>query len=159
MFQRLRRTLELGLEEMKRIVGGMPANLTVDSYIKRLKFVDYENYVPALNAATLVLDTFPYGGCLTTHDSLANGTPMVTLPLEHVRGRYTDAMYAQMGVQGLVAQNIGDYVEIVLLLLRDKSYRDAKSREIEYKYYNTFNKNDLVSLEWMKVVRQLMNKY
>jgi hypothetical protein len=64
--------------------------------MKQVRFVSYDRYTVALQAAHVVLDTFPYGGCLTTHDALSNAVPSVTLPLEHVRGRYTLSMYAQI---------------------------------------------------------------
>jgi predicted O-linked N-acetylglucosamine transferase (SPINDLY family) len=95
-------------------------------------------------------------GCLTTHDALANAIPMVTLPLEHVRGRYTHAMYLQMGVQGLVANSMAEYIEIALRLFRDKPYRDAKSNEIEVAYYQRFNKNEMVAQEWLGLIKKLI---
>jgi len=41
-----------------------------------------------LTHATAVLDTYPYGGCLTALDALAHAIPIVTLPSPYIRGRY-----------------------------------------------------------------------
>ena len=46
--------------------------------LTRVKFVDFSHYSHIFNSATCILDTFPYGGCLTTHDAFSNGVPMVT---------------------------------------------------------------------------------
>lgn len=120
--------------------------------LSRVKFVHYDHYVEAVLSATLVLDTFPYGGCLTTHDALSNGIPMVTLPLEHVRGRYTYGMYHQMGHTDLIAGSVAEYVALALRLFRDPGFRHSQSADISRKFSNEIHKNHLVAQEWLTFI-------
>jgi hypothetical protein len=53
----------------------------------RVRLVHHWNYVNALHHATAVLDTWPYGGCLSTLDAWAHAVPVVTLPSHLLRGR------------------------------------------------------------------------
>ena len=53
----------------------------------RLRIVHHWNYIKVLRHAVAVLDTYPYGGCLTTLDALAHAVPIITLPSNLVRGR------------------------------------------------------------------------
>jgi len=68
-----------------------------------------------------VLDTLHYGGgANTTYDALAAGAPVVTLPGQFHRGRYTLACYRKMGILDAVAASAGDYVETALRLAGDR---------------------------------------
>ena len=51
-----------------------------------------------LRLSHAVLDTYPYGGCLTFLESIAAGKPVVTLPSDYVRGRFSYALYMQVGL-------------------------------------------------------------
>ena len=75
--------------------------LALLALLARVRFIPYEsNYFRLLAhpATRVVLDTFPYGGCLTTHDALTEGVPVVPLPQRPLSGRLTAAMYAQGGL-------------------------------------------------------------
>lgn len=124
----------------------------LDECLSRVKFVHYNFYVEALLSATMVLDTFPYGGCLTAHDALSNGIPMVTLPLEHVRGRYTYGMYHQMAHTGLIAHTREEYISLTLRLLHQPDFRNAHSAAILHKFSHVLHKNHLVAQEWVTFI-------
>lgn len=56
-----------------------------------------------LAAADVVLDTWPYGGGVTSFEALSVGRPLVTLAYDTMPGRFTYAMYVRMGVWDCVA--------------------------------------------------------
>ena len=83
---------------------------------------------------------------------------MVTLPLEHVRGRYTLGMYKQMGHRELVAYNESHYTDIAIRLLDDAAYyRDQvlKIREA----WKSLNRNKDVALEWLQFMRKVSDNH
>ena len=94
---------------------GLERNLKTD----RIHFIDYWAYMGALATARVVLDTHPYGGCLTALDALSNGVPLVVLPGPAERGRHAASIYQQMGVLDFVAANQSDYVSIAVRLGTD----------------------------------------
>lgn len=65
---------------------GADLNHLMNSILRRVKIVDYEDYYFALlQGAHAVLDTFPYGGCISSHDAFYYGIPVVTLPGDFAR--------------------------------------------------------------------------
>jgi predicted O-linked N-acetylglucosamine transferase (SPINDLY family) len=69
----------------------------------------------------------------SSFDGLMLGVPIVTLPAEVPFGRWTVAIYEYIGVSGLVARNIDEYVSIAMRLANDKDWRLRKSAEIREK--------------------------
>jgi protein O-GlcNAc transferase len=122
---------------------------------ERVVFTEFQYYNHMLNQAACVLDTFPYGGCLTTHDAVSNSVPLVTLPLEHVRGRYSLSMYSQMGHTDLVAANESHYVDIAVRLLTDVAFNEAQRVKIKEGYTTRLHRNPEVLDEWMSMLHKL----
>ena len=58
------------------------------------------------------------------------GAPVVTLPKAFQRGRHTQGMYRRMGYTELVARDEADYVDLVVRLAEDASFRDAAREQI-----------------------------
>ena len=61
-------------------------------------------------------------------ESLAVGTPVVTLPGEFMRGRVSLGLYRQMQIDDCVADTGDDYVALATRLARDRIFA-AETRE------------------------------
>ena len=61
---------------------------------------------------------------------MANGVPMVTRPMEHVRGRYAAGMYNQMGPVDLVTYTSDKFVDAAARLLTDTDYYEAQAHSV-----------------------------
>ena len=81
---------------------------------------------------------------------------MVTLPLEHVRGRYALGMYRQMGITSLIAHSPAEYIAIAVKLLTDEAYRKEQYEKILHHYAHDFHKNSLVADEWLGFIQKII---
>lgn len=123
---------------------------TYGKNLDRLRIVDYWNYVDALSLATVVLDTFPYGGCLTALDAVSNSKPFVTLPSHLLRGRFASSIYRQMGFSDLVAQNRSHFVDLALRVARDSDFRQFAVDNIR-RAYPRLHRPAQVADEWARL--------
>jgi hypothetical protein len=111
----------------------------------REKFVDQFERVIFLNtlnrsdahalllSSDCCLDSYPICGMSSSFDGLMLGVPIVTLPAEIPFGRWTAAIYEYIGVTGLTALDMDEYIGIALRLAHDKAWRLQKSAEIREK--------------------------
>ena len=132
------------------------------------------------NVSDVVLDTFPFGGGVTSLQTLAMGAPLVTLPSRFLRGRLTLALYRQMGCTlrdadfsggaddtevdpdpgsdpdsycRCVAVNEQEYVERALAIGRNTTLRDAVARQIEAASPRLFEDRAAV-VEWERFLTE-----
>lgn len=92
----------------------------------RLRLVDplsQPEYLSLLGSCDVLLDPLHFGGVTTTYDALALSQPIVTLPTEFHRGRYTSACLRKIGVTETIAADIDDYVKIAVELASDAERR------------------------------------
>ncbi len=101
-------------------------NLDRIKFIPKLKF-DY--YINFLKISDVVLDTLYFNGGTTSLQTLYVGTPIVTMPTELMRGRFTYGMYKKMGIDGLIGNNIENYVKIAIDIANNKE-KQNKLRKI-----------------------------
>eukprot|EP01048_Picozoa_sp_COSAG05_P009485 COSAG05_NODE_783_length_7363_cov_40.108756_2_plen_439_part_00 len=83
-----------------------------------------------LAVADVVLDTWPYGGGVTSFEALAVGRPLLTLAYQTMPGRFTYAFYRKMGVLDCVAFSADEYAHKAIQLGLNSSYRADVSRRI-----------------------------
>jgi predicted O-linked N-acetylglucosamine transferase (SPINDLY family) len=85
----------------------------------------YPEFLGAIAAADLVLDTPWFSGGATSLDTIAMGTPIVAWEGVFARGRQTAAMLRMAGLPELVAPDADGYVERALRLVRDPDFTQA----------------------------------
>jgi len=100
------------------------------SRVHWLRTLPRADFLALLALGDVMLDPFPFGGGHTTIEALALGTPVVTRPTLHARGRIGFALYRQLGVDACVARSAGDYVERALRLGQNPAERAALGRRI-----------------------------
>ena len=88
------------------------------------------DYVDLIAVSDAMLDTRHFNGMNTSLEAFAVGTPVVTWPSRFQRGRHTQAMYAQMGLDDLVCHDADAYVGFALRLGCDRDFRAATSGRI-----------------------------
>ncbi|GIW41395.1 MAG: hypothetical protein KatS3mg076_1972 [Candidatus Binatia bacterium] len=99
---------------------------TLGPYRDRLFLVPRQSpdrYTRLLASATVVLDTMYFGGANTAYDAYLARVPVVTLEGAEPRARYTSALHAQAGVEGLTARSPEEYVETAVRVATDPELR------------------------------------
>lgn len=116
--------------------------------IRFMTRIDESEYLSLVKISDVILDTLYYtGGANTNYDAFACGTPVVTMPTKHHRGKYTAGVYQKLGIDDCIATSIDDYAEIAVKIASDKNYRAELSQKI-------LNKSEML-FEDMKAVREL----
>ncbi len=87
-------------------------------------------FVELIAACDVLLDPFPVGGGITTWDALAAGTPIVTLPGQHLRGRFAKAALDAAGIGETLAVSEADYAAIATRLLHSAEERHTLRRQL-----------------------------
>ncbi len=128
-------------------------NRTIPGGECRVRFLPSQprnEFLHLLNVADVMLDPFPFCGGNTTYEAIAVGTPVVTLPGKHLRGRLTHALYRRMNMLQLVASSEENYVELAVQTACDERFGNevrkaiADTRSVLYE-----NPMDVVAYERM----------
>jgi len=85
----------------------------------RIRFAgttDYRAHLELHEQVTLMLDTFPYNGGVSSFDSMLCGVPIVTCLGDHPASRQTAAILQACGLNEYVANSPADYVQCALAL-------------------------------------------
>lgn len=119
-------------------------------WFTRIRFLPqlaYHDYLSLIAVADVVLDTMHFGGGITSYEILSIGTPIVTLPGDYMRGRYTLGCYKKMGVMDCVVTTPEQYVALACRIATDRDYRDTiRKRILQHNH---------VLFDDMSVVREL----
>lgn len=84
-----------------------------------------DDYIRLLASANVVLDTPHFSGSNTAYDALLACTPVVTLPGETPRSRYSAALYESIGITECTAASPEQYVEIAVGVGSDRAAEAA----------------------------------
>lgn len=108
--------------------AGVPA---ATQRVRVLPQCEHARFLQVNRACDVMLDTLHWSGGNTSLDALACGLPIVTLPGRFMRGRQSAAMLRAVGLEDLVVDAPGAYVQRVAELVDDRGARDRFRRRIE----------------------------
>ena len=117
----------------------------VEERVLFLPALNYENFLGLSKAADVLLDTLHFSGGNTSLEGLALGTPVVTWPSQFMRGRWTAAVYADMGIDDMVAVDPEAYVDLALRCAGDAAWREQVSGKILDQGAAFFENDDAVT--------------
>lgn len=133
------------------------------SLTDRLRFFErlpHAEFVALISAADVALDPFPWGGGVSTLDSFAAGTPVITAPSLQTVVQLAAGMYRKMGmgvVSGqpcCIAANIDDYVNMAISMARNTTLRqEVSARIISLRGRIYDDKSSLT--EWSEMLQRL----
>jgi predicted O-linked N-acetylglucosamine transferase (SPINDLY family) len=106
--------------------------------------------------ATVILDSYPAGGCTTSREALELGKAIVTRPARLLGGRWTLGLYNTIGLDGdamdrVVANSAEDYIAKAVELGTNPSLRTNVEAKILEALPNLFGREDAVE-EWEKIL-------
>jgi predicted O-linked N-acetylglucosamine transferase (SPINDLY family) len=122
--------------------------VTTPEMLDRVRFLPWlsaDDLMSVLLTADVALDTFHFGAATTTFLVLAMGTPIVTLPAAHARGRATLACYRSIGVNDCIAATPEEYVSIAIRLATDREHRTEVAARIRERSGALYDDPRLVS--------------
>ncbi len=132
-----------------RFERSMPA---VSDRIVFRPYAARDEFLSVLRQADCVMDTFLFSGGVTTYNAFSIGVPVLTLPGELFRSRMTAGMYAQAGMEDVVARSPGDFVDRALRWASSPDERASVSRRINEGHEALFETADAVELlgDWLE---------
>jgi len=129
--------------------------------IARVRMFPWLPYVEAQNlikVCDVLLDSYPFGGCNTSIESLSVGKPVITMPARFLYGRFTYGFYKAIGVMDLVADSYDAYEALALKVGKDADYRRDISMKILAKASSLFEDKESVQ-EWNTTLEDLASPY
>ena len=135
---------ELG--SVRHIMDRLPSR--VSQRIHLFPLSNHHTYMGMMNAADVVLDIYPFGGCNSSFEAFSLDKPVVTRPSEMINGRFTAGMYLKMGLGDSIVESTEDYIDMAVRLACDEDgTRTALAQAISEKKHLLFN-DPLAADEW-----------
>jgi hypothetical protein len=109
--------------------------------------------------STVVLDSYPAGGQVTTREVLELGKAMVTLPTRMLGGRWSAGYMHTIGLSNttkiaMIATVNSEYVDLAVALANDESLRWSVERDIQKNIHKLFHSDEAV-LAWEDMLLEL----
>ncbi|WP_339728465.1 tetratricopeptide repeat protein [uncultured Gimesia sp.] len=103
-----------------------------------LRGMSTSDFLNVIYLSDVMLDPIHFGGGNTSYQSMAIGTPVVTLPAKYMRGRGMLAVYKKMGLMDCVVSSIDEYIDLSCRIGMDEEYRDQLRLKILSKSHLVF---------------------
>jgi hypothetical protein len=106
------------------------SELAIDDYVIFLPWLELSKFYGLMKIADVFLDTIGFSGFNTAMQAIDCGLPIVTRDGEFMRGRLASGILKRMGMQELVANSEGEYINLTVKLVQDKQYKDAVKQKM-----------------------------
>ena len=122
--------------------------------------LNYNQWLVKLSECHLLLDSFPFGSCNTSFESIALNIPVITMPLKTINSRFTYGFYKYMNLvdkDKLIASSTADYIEKVVELIKNKGLYSKIVKQLFMLKNKLFEDVKSVN-DYNKVFELLVNK-
>jgi len=92
----------------ERLAKRLGSNLSRVHFLPRMSLQAYFSFI---SQVPVLLDSLHFSGGNTSFEAFAMGTPIVTLPGDTIRSRFTFGCLSQMGLSEMAATSAADYVQ------------------------------------------------
>ena len=115
-----------------------------------------QNYHNLMYLSDLVLESYPFGGCLTSFDAISWGKVMLSYSHRVVRAKFTRGFYEKMGIPDLIFNSDSEVTAWVKSMVSDRSILTSAMKNI------TLHRNKLYSdesciREWESFFTQILS--
>lgn len=105
-------------------------NLNISDFARFIPWQKTEAFYGLMHKADVFLDTIGFSGFNTAIQAIECGLPIVTREGLFLRGRLASGILRRMGMTELIANNEEEYVNLVVKLVQDRTYRQAIQEKI-----------------------------
>lgn len=106
------------------------ANLVFDDYVVFIPWLKKEYFYGLMECADVFLDTIGFSGFNTAMQAIDCALPIVAKEGRFMRGRFASGILKRMSMPELIANTDEIYIELVIRLVRDKSFRNQVVEKI-----------------------------
>jgi len=120
---------------------------TIPDVCDRIQFLPRQSPLDFINLIAIsdvMLDTIYFCGQNTTHEGLAAGTPVVTLPGELQRSRHTMCFLKKIGLESCIAKNSADYINIAVGLATNPELQQKARLMIKEHAHRIWNEQEVI---------------
>lgn len=132
-----------------------------NALLNRIHFLPRTNathFYSFLRCTDVMLDPVHFGGGNTSLEALSFGTPIITLPSQLMRGRFTQGFYQQLGFCDWIANDERDYIHKACQLGKDPALRQDVRQAILSKNHGLYENPDVIEA-WEKCLLSLVEKH
>ncbi len=134
----------------KRLSNGERSQLIVSNRLTK------SEYFSVLDQANVILETFPFGGGNTMLQSLAIGTPYISLDSDFLRGSFGTGFYRYINEHRFIAKTIDEYIQLAIQTAYDPSIK-AEFKKMVAKNHNKLFNNMSGSKEFYQWIHSILN--
>lgn len=131
---------------LNRLKKQVPELMDRIFFCPRNKIKEDRDFWSLLAIADVALDPSPLSGGITTMETFAIGTPIITLPHTPGLTRLTASCYKTMGMKEYIPKNIEEYIEMAIRVTHDSNFKQ--------KFKDDIRKNRSVLYENIEAVHE-----